>query len=160
VVTLVFLILLKWRYLLYTFTLVITDCISINTNLSYLEMYYYSEHSSRRFLLPNSMFHGYRQKLYRLTSVGLLWFPSVGFNQYSNLLIRVKLCTPSTIWLLSSWTLLKIFHVATTLQPYTYHCFGRLKLTIDLSYTHITLLGDIPYILAGWVYLLSYTYNP
>jgi hypothetical protein len=53
-------------------------------------MVFLSRTFSRRFLLQNSMFHGYCSQLNQLTSVALLWFPPVGFNQYSDPLRRVN----------------------------------------------------------------------
>jgi hypothetical protein len=97
VVTLVFLVLLKWMHILYTFTLINTDCISIDNYFSLkkktlrsslkassLKLYYYLKHSPRRFLLPIFILYSYHQQLNRLTYVALLWFPPVGLNQYSN----------------------------------------------------------------------------
>jgi hypothetical protein len=95
VVTLVFLVLLKWLHILYTFTLINTDCISIDNYFSLktlrsslkassLKLYYYLKHSPRRFLLPIFIPYSYHQQLNRLTYVALLWFSPVGLNQYSN----------------------------------------------------------------------------
>jgi hypothetical protein len=116
---------------------------SINTYLSHRELLirlmmllaksvFPTKYSSWRFLLPHSMFHGYRQQLYRLSSVALLWFPPVGFNQYSNPLRRVKLHTPSIISIISSWTLLKTFYVAIYSATLLYSLLVRLNRKVNL----------------------------
>jgi hypothetical protein len=140
--TLVFLVLLRWKYILYTFTLIIIDCVSIITYLSYRELlaclillltklHHYPEHPSRRFLLPDSMFHGYCQQLYWLTFVALLWFPPVGLTQYSDPLRRV-ITLLFVSWLLCSWTILKISYVATYSATLYYPLLVRLNLKVNL----------------------------
>jgi hypothetical protein len=93
-----------------------------------------------RFLLPDSMFHGYCSQLYWLTSFALLWFPPVGFNQYPNMLRRVKLHTLSTISLISSWTLLKTFYVA-----------------INFTTLHLPMPCKIKLIVYSWYFTWGYT---
>jgi hypothetical protein len=97
VVTPDFLILPRWKHIHYTFTISITDYISLITYLTFRELLVRLIMLLKKILIINSRLHGYRQKPYWLISVAPLWSPPVGFNWLSNPLRWVKLHTPYTI---------------------------------------------------------------
>jgi hypothetical protein len=87
--------------------------------------------------------------------MALLWFPPVGLNEHYNPLEQLRLQFLLITCILTSWTILKIFYVASTITTLLLSC--KFKTHDILSYAHNTGLRGKPYILASWIYRLGYT---